>query len=102
MEPRDRVASFWSAGAERSGDPALDVRQTKVRRTSESKAPSPLRSAGALQSYRSRFVLVFFFLLFPLLGLFLLLVLMFDAHDLSGYRAHLYLVDCAFRVADIE
>ncbi len=58
--------------------------------------------AGALQSYRSRFVLMFFFLLFSLLGLFLLFGLMFDAHNLSRYRTDLHLVDCALRVADVE
>src|SRR2546427_9610672 len=39
---------FWSAPAERSGDGALDYSE-QSNRAARSKAPSPLRSAGALQ-----------------------------------------------------
>ncbi len=44
--------TIWSAPAERSGDGALDcskVRRSKLQQQIRSKAPSPLRSAGALQ-----------------------------------------------------
>src|SRR6185369_9843863 len=44
---------IWSAPAERSGDGALDIGQSGshiiLRGNTLSKAPSPLRSAGALQ-----------------------------------------------------
>ena len=43
-----RTGVLWSAPAERSGDGALDA--CGMRALSESKAPSPLCSAGALQS----------------------------------------------------
>jgi hypothetical protein len=47
-----RVFSFWSAPAERSGDGALDLvaQHHAGTKSNEMKAPSPLRSAGALQN----------------------------------------------------
>jgi len=50
---------MWSAAAERSGDAALDrslcARSQFRNREMKSKAPSPLRSAGALQSYEDSY-----------------------------------------------
>ena len=40
--------------------------------------------------------------LFPFFSRFLFLVFVFHAHNFSGYRADLYFIDSALRVADIK